>query len=335
MADPSLLGYDPMQTSGMSWMPFAGAAAGMAPYLGYSRLPQSTGQALAGMAGSLAQGQLAASKNLLLSQQAIGEEQKNRLLGAQLGLYGDLYGMLPSLLGGVTQPSGGAQRQPVPMAFRNGGQVVPDSGQSDQSNSPAPNVNPLGLFGALTGNKAMVDYAGQLQQYNPALQSQIAGAKANVTSPLSVDIANMRHAQTTGDQDSASFWAQKARVDAGIEHVASMSGTTTQVDPITGRVLYSFNPTKGTIFQNGSEALAPGAYGVAASLANAQGGGEQAGKTAYTPIKTVIPSGPAAGTEVTTLGKNVFPGLGVPGSAGQRTATATPGSPNGGVVTEL
>lgn len=274
------------------------------------------GQAAGGYGGGYARG-----------QEVLGQEQKNQLLGAQVGLLQSLPGMLQNLYG--PQPQSGSPQSAapatVPMAFKNGGQAIPGAAPQAQPQSGAPNpAEALGLIGGFTGNKALVDYAGQLQQYNPALQGQIASAK----SELSIALNNEQAARAAGNKEVADSWHVAAMKAAGILNVARNSGVTTIIGP-NGLPQYTQNPTRGTQVVNGVESPLTGAVSTSRALAYGEGSGAAAGKTAGSVVPYEVSSGPQAGQQRSDLGINLFPGLSSFGGGGSPyTPQAAPPSNN-------
>lgn len=330
-----------------------GAAGGALSTTGATRLPQGNGAPFAAAIGGGFQGLGNYNKNRFLNTQTADEQQQivKRQLANQIAL--GRYNMRANYMGwpGIGGQSGASSTGATPTT----GAPVSDPGgyQSAASaigvpsssgapapspTSPGPSISGLpDMRPAIIGDM-LVPGAGKT-----ILGKQMLGAnetipylqeKAAATAPLAVDIANYKSAVQAGNQNLALMWANKARYDANIAHTASMSGTTTQIDPLTGRVVYSFNPTKGTIFQNGAEGLAPGAANAARTLANAQGAGEESGKLAYTPFTTVTPTGPNAGQETKTLGKNLFPDLGMNPALRGANGAASNGA-SAGPVTKL
>lgn len=325
----------PAQTINPLYLGLLGAAAGAGQYAGASRLPITNGQVIGGAGGGFAQG-------YGLGQAVVGQAQKNQLLGEQLGFYKNLYPALERYLNGQGAPGSQTQQPTVPLAFKNGGQPIP--GAPPQAAPAGPNMAGLGnvmnTMGGWLGNSAMVEAGGNLMKYNPALQGAIASAKSDVQ----IDIQNLNAARDAGQTDLAAAWGVKLMKDSGRLNVARNSGVTTLIGP-NGFPEYTQNPTRGTQVVNGVESPLAGAVSTSQALAYGQGAGTQAGKTAYSPVKTEIPSGPGAGTEVTTLGRNVFPGLGGPvngygaPSVGGRQSSATPSPQSAvtanGVVTQI
>lgn len=321
-ADPS---NPPAQTLSPNALGLLGAMAALGQASGPSRMPVSNGQVLGAAAGGFGRGYLG-------GQQGLGQAQKNALTAAQLGFYKNLYPMLPQLLGTSPSsapspaPSVNPSQYPATAALMGPSAVAPTPSSAPPTIDPVARAERLAMFGGMTGMKGLSDAAKMSLDYSPGVQAQIAGAKAGAQSSLAVDIANYKSASQAGNANLAAMWANKARYDSNLAHTAGYTGTTTQIDPLTGRVTYSFNPSKGTIFENGLESLVPGAANAARTLSNAQGAGEAAGKLAYEPFTTVTPTGPNAGRESKTLGKDMFPDLGM--NPAQRAANgANPGAP--------
>src|SRR6185437_11737999 len=191
----------PTQVMSPQMLGLLGAAAGAAPYMGYSRLPVSGSQILAGMAGGYGRGYLS-------GLQGIGQAQQNELTGAKTNLYRDLLPTLQGLMGGAPAASPGQSApppRPIQTAF---GTVAPTpenaqniggfmSGQGFPGSAPAgpsgppvaaspsaavANAQRVAMLGGFLGMPGLGSAAEMGLKYSPAVQSQIEAAKANVSS---------------------------------------------------------------------------------------------------------------------------------------------------------
>ena len=160
----------------------------------------------------------------------------------------------------------------------------------------------MGAFLNRPGSAALVTSA---LQNDPGVQGELAAAKADAASALSVDLREEEGAAARGDAKAAADWHLKALKDAGRLNVSSWNGTTTLVGP-HGDVQNFINPTRGTQYRNGVEQILPGEQAVTGQIEHASAAGESAGKLENTPIKTEIAAGPFAGTAVTKLGGELF-----------------------------
>lgn len=241
-------------------------------------------------------------------------------------------------------PPGGAQAAPgvalgaqPPVAVQ---PLAPPSGTTQAAPSGVPQAAPQGdpqaalrryegmaaLSGLIPQLKGLGTAATIAAQNDPGLATNLAQAK----SVLSVDEANLAQAKASGNPDFVNAAQMKLMTDAGLVHVAGMTGTTTFLSP--RGVQSSFNPQTGVMYNNGALSLVPGAVTTTQQRAQAEGAGEQAGKTAFTPIPTQIPSGPNAGQTNLTLGRNLFAGLGGPGVAAPGASAGSGAGAPGGVV---
>lgn len=136
--------------------------------------------------------------------------------------------------------------------------------------------NPLGVmrFGAigsafgLPGASQFSNYGKTALQYDPEVASELAAAKG----PVRQDIVNLRDAYASGNPRLIQAMNNKLLTDTGMQHIGSMSGIYTRVEP-DGSVT-TYNPSTGleTNTKSGARYM-PGALG---ALAARQGAEERA-----------------------------------------------------------
>lgn len=179
----------PAQQQGLSQRGLLGFLQGMAPYLGYSRLPQSTAQALAAGAGGMGAAQDSAALNALKGQE-LG--LKGMELKARLGLYNQQANdqAPPMFAGGAAPaPQAAGSGQPAPA---NGQPAAPDDaanlvkkyesgggnynvgfGGTDLSKAPL-DANGFPIWEGKMGPQGVTHAAGAYQ-FEPATWAKYAG----------------------------------------------------------------------------------------------------------------------------------------------------------------
>lgn len=162
----------------------------------------------------------------------------------------------------------------------------------------------IGSAMGMPGAKEMLDVAKTELQYDPQLATKLEAAK----SAISVDQQMLEQALRSGDTATAWGLSQKLQQDMGLVHIASMSGTRTQITP---NGITTIDPRSSMFtLQNGqglTQGLIPGAAGALQQKAASEALGAAQGK----PAEVVDPSG-----NKYTLPLSTVLGAGIPGAPG-------------------
>lgn len=179
------------------------------------------------------------------------------------------------------QLAAGGQQQPAPMA------ASPSPSQGGFWSNPL-GVMRFGTLGAalgLPGGQQFADYGKTAIQYDPATATRMALAK----DPVTLDRAQLYEAYRSGNPQAIQAAQNKFLTDTGMQHIGSMSGIYTRVEP-DGSVT-TYNPSTGlqTNTKTGASYM-PGALQALAAREGAEKAAELRAETNPAGASGVAPS---------------------------------------------